>query len=583
MTQLEVLNISQNAVEILANRLLTENINLQVIDLSYNNISNIGRVVFFLHRVKNLNMLHNKIQIINFTLPISLNFLDLSFNKISSIKHDVFSGMSELSTLRLNDNILEVLPSGLCDTLENLNEINLQRNYISFLANGMFVFNSKLRVVNLAENRISGIETTAFSSESIENLNLTLNKIQTVNFTIPIRLKRLDLRANIITQIYDNVFVNTSDIEELYFNNNALKSIPPKLFKSLNNIHYINLQQNNLSVLPDELFSSNKNMNITLNLSHNRISLINNQTFPLHGITYLYMQHNELIKISCTLPLSLIHLNLSSNLISVLKSDTFNGLTSLQSLWLNNNLLQNVLAGYFKELSNLKNLYLSNNKIVIKFGATFSGLNNLISLDISNNSLLRLQDYMFFDLKNIVLLDISNNLLNSFAVGNIKKYLKNLNTVYLDKNRFQCPYLWDLISHLNDNGISVSEGKQFLISNVQGIECIDIDENISIRSNNIGASGNQLNSTFSGDIQKMRRMLKEVLLDMITDSKLASNTFEEKLEDTLKEISFNLASVKQLSNSSGERIHNVLQEIRKNLSSESKLHNISEARLLYAL
>lgn len=569
MKQLQVLHLSHNAVEVLTNRLLTENTNLEFIDLSFNNISNVAKVVFFLHRVKNLNMQYNKIQNINFTLPISLHSLDLSFNKISSIKHDTFSGMNELITLKLNDNALEVFPSGLCDTLENLNEINLQRNNISFVTNQTFAFNNKLKVVNLAENNIFGIETTAFSSENIEYLNLAHNKIQTINFTIPTRTKTLDLQHNNISHINDNSFVNTSNIEELYLNNNALKIIPPKLFKSLNNVKYINLQQNNLSMLPDELFTSNNNLNLTLILSHNRISVVNNETFPLHGIAYLYMQHNELTNISFKLPSSLIHLNFSSNLISGTKNDSFNGLTALESLWLDNNFLRTTPAGFFKPLINLKYLYLSNNKIAIKFGVTFAGLNNLILLDISNNSLLRLQDYLFFDLKNLVSLDISNNLLNSFAVGNIKKFLKNLNTIYLDKNKFECPYLWDLISRLNDNGVSIPEGKQFLISNVQGIECISTD-----------APEKQLKAS---DTQLMKQMLKEMFSDVVANEQLTSKTFGKQLESTLQDINSSLVSVKQLSKSSGEHIQNILQEIAANLSTEGKLHNISLARLMDAL
>lgn len=562
MTHLQTLNLSHNSVEVLANRLLTENTNLEVVDLSFNNISNVAKVVFFLHRLKNLNLQHNKIQNINFSLPISLHSLDFSFNAIASIKHDTFSGMNELNTLKLNDNALDAFPAGLCDTLENLYEINLQRNKINFLTNQTFAFNNKLKVVNLAENRISGVEATAFVAENIEHLNLAHNKIQVINFTIPRRIKRLDLKHNNISQINDNSFFNASELEELFLNNNALKYIPTKLFKFLNNIKYINFQENNLSMLPGELFNSNGNLNLTLILTHNKISFVNNETFPLHGITYLYIQHNQLTNLNFQLPVTLIHLNLSSNLISTLKNDSFNGLTNLERLWLHNNLLRNIPAGFFKPLYNLKNLYLANNKIAIKFGVTFAGLNNLISLDISNNSLSRLQDYFFFDLKSLVSLDISNNFLNSFAVGgNIKKFLKNLNTIYLDKNKFECPYLWDLISHLNDNGVSVPRGKQFLISNVQGIECVSTD--------------NASEKPLSGDKQLMKQMLKEMLSDMVTNAK--------QLENTLNDINSNLVSVKHLSNSSEKHIQNVLQGIAANLSTESKLHNISLARLIEAL
>lgn len=570
LTRLAELRLSHNHLHTLPTGLLTANTNLEVVDFSYNNISAVGNIVFFLHSIENLNLQNNNLEKIDFTLPFSLVVLDISFNKVHSIKHEIFVGLNVLITLKLNNNLLETIPWELFNPLNKLENVDLQNNRISVLPNKLFAFNNYLKIVNLAKNRISTVEQLSVFSDSIEYLNLTNNKLHYLNFTLPSSLLCLDLSSNLINSVYNLSFFNTTNIKEIHLNNNVLQSIPSDLFKQLNNINYINLQDNNIVVLPKRLFNFNISSNLTLNLSNNSITSLSEDTFPPHGITNLYMQHNKLKKINYKLPSSLLYLNLSSNLIQAIENHSLNKLTSLQSLWLSNNLLKELPPGYFKTLKSLQNLYLSNNRLTLVFG-TFTGLNNLILLDLANNSITNLQEQMLFDLTNLVTLDISNNFLIKFNTVDIKKHMKNLRTIYMDGNKFQCPYIWDLIKYLKDNEINVPEGNDYDRSNVQGIYCSDIQEN-SDKSDNL-ALPEHINS---GDKQEISHILKEILSDFISNNNLVKTATEEKLRLTLYNISSNFADINRLYNSSQERFQDTLKKISLNLNVTNKLLSTSE-------
>lgn len=582
LKQLTELKFSHNALHTLSTGLLTANTKLEIADLSYNNISSIGKVVFFLHSLKNLNMQNNNLELIDFTLPFSLTYLDLRSNRIRNIKNDVFLGLNNLNTLKLNNNLLETVLSDLFKPLENLNEIDLQHNNLSFLANELFALNGNLKLVNFAENNISAVDQSAFVSQSIVYLNLTCNKIHCVNFTLPKSLLFLDLSSNSIGQISKFSFLNTTNLQEIHLNKNTLKDLPSKLFETLNNVTYINLQDNKITVLPDKLFGSNTSFsNLTLNLSNNSISSLNEETLPAHGITYLHMQHNELRKISYKLPTSLVHLNLSSNLISTMENDPFNGITSLKSLWLSDNLLQEIPPGYFKTLNNLQSLYLFNNRIEIAFG-TLTGLKRLHELSLANNSISNLQEQMLFDLKQLFWLDISDNFLTKFDITDIKKYMYLLNKIYLDGNKFECPYIWELIKRLKDNGIIVPEGNHFYRSNVQGIECIETQKN-SDKSDNFVSPENAGKNVFNSETKEISKILKEMLSDTIVNNKLSKSVTEEKLQLTLDKINSNLASANLLSNSSNKRLESALKDLSSNLNTTNRFLSASEERIKHTL
>ena len=85
--------------------------------------------------------------------------------------------------------------------------------------------------------------------------------------------------------------------------------------------------------------------------------------------------------------LSLQHLDLSSNLLGVLKRESLQGLPKLTTLKLGNNELSRLGEGTFVEVDGLQDLDLSRNRFLSMETDTLKELKDLRSLDLSQNQL----------------------------------------------------------------------------------------------------------------------------------------------------------------------------------------------------
>ena len=79
--------------------------------------------------------------------------------------------------------------------------------------------------------------------------------------------------------------------------------------------------------------------------------------------------------------------DLSSNVIGVLKRESLQGLPKLESLKLSNNELSRIGEGAFKEAPNLKHLDLSANRFLSLEQNTFGTLNDLTFLNLAENQI----------------------------------------------------------------------------------------------------------------------------------------------------------------------------------------------------
>jgi len=97
----------------------------------------------------------------------------------------------------------------------------------------------------------------------------------------------------------------------------------------------------------------------------------------------------------------LIHLNLSSNKIKKISSETFFGLKSLTTLSIGLNRISEIEDDCFKHLNNLESLSLSFNQIVKINKNTFSKLDQLIDLRLNFNKINEIHDDSFNNLTNL--------------------------------------------------------------------------------------------------------------------------------------------------------------------------------------
>ncbi|XP_053110424.1 toll-like receptor 3 isoform X2 [Hemicordylus capensis] len=128
-------------------RMLT---NLTVLDISNNNIADIKDDLFDgLHQLEILNMQHNNLARLwkhaNPDGPVlflnnlqKLHLLDLESNGFDEIPVKAFHGLSQLRSLHLESNNLNLLPEFVFDDLTSLNSLFLQKNLITSVEENVF-------------------------------------------------------------------------------------------------------------------------------------------------------------------------------------------------------------------------------------------------------------------------------------------------------------------------------------------------------------------------------------------------------------------------------------------------------------
>ncbi|XP_075052867.1 toll-like receptor 3 [Mixophyes fleayi] len=139
--------------------------NLTLLDISNNNIANIGEDYFAgLHNLRILNLQHNNLARLwkkaNPGGPVlflkglnKLEILDLLSNGFDEIPADAFKGLSNLNVLEMGENNVYLLPTSLFDDQSSLVTLDLHKNLITSVEEITFknVF-SNLKILNMGSN-----------------------------------------------------------------------------------------------------------------------------------------------------------------------------------------------------------------------------------------------------------------------------------------------------------------------------------------------------------------------------------------------------------------------------------------------
>ena len=274
-----------------------------------------------------------------------------SFNpglNIASLPSDIFDGLTSLTEIDLEGNLLTSLDVDLFDGLTALTTLNLVDNSISSLPEDVFDGLTAMTDLDLSENSISSLPEDVFNGLS--------------------SLEDLDLSENSISSLPEDVFNGLSSLEDLDLNENSISSLPEDIFDGLSSIEGLDLSKNmQLSSVPSEVFD---------------------------GLT------------------SLLSLSLAYTSLTTLPSDVFKDLTALKNLSINfstNDSLTNLPSGVFDGLSNLLTLNLNENGIVSLPSDIFSDLSSLLSLNLSDNLFTSLPSDIFKGLTSLGTLRISGN------------------------------------------------------------------------------------------------------------------------------------------------------------------------------
>lgn len=233
---LKELHLKDNNVTTIPDNVFDGMVSLEGIDLSSNNIYEVRRMAFAgAPNIKFVILESNRIKTIeinSFNLP-NLEFLDLSENQLSDIEY-AFRNCTRLKNLMLGRNLIETIQEGSLN-LPNLELLDLSYNKLkalNTLLNGL----PNLKFLTLSHNKISHIGNTFTGRSKLMFLNLEANPIVDINlteFSNVESLQYLDISEtgyklpNEIPYISKSV----SNLERLSLNSNSLSN--PDIFKHL--------------------------------------------------------------------------------------------------------------------------------------------------------------------------------------------------------------------------------------------------------------------------------------------------------------------------------------------------------------
>lgn len=337
---------------------------LQVLDLSYNNLQNLPDFSKITPSLKIFDASCN--EIVNFPkFPRSIIEIDLHTNKIDNLPAEIID-YSKLVTLNLSDNRLQQIPKIpllLFTLLLNNNKITLFEGSVG----------PNLKYFTIFKNRLK--EIPFFEKSKIRDLCLFSNCITNINPScIRETVTKLDLTNNFIEELPDELFDSNKfpNLLHLIVARNKIKELPPS-FKNSTIISF-NISCNPISELPNEFPKTIEHISV----AHCGLISLPESLSSCEELVELDASGNELTSIPFMKDLTLLHLSMNKIVFFPKVS------TKLVSLDLSMNFISNIPNDLI--FSKLQYADFSYNKL-IDFPCSFSAP-KLYSLKISHNPII---------------------------------------------------------------------------------------------------------------------------------------------------------------------------------------------------
>uniref|UniRef100_A0A3B4T9B2 Wu:fc23c09 n=1 Tax=Seriola dumerili TaxID=41447 RepID=A0A3B4T9B2_SERDU len=273
-----------------------------------------------------------------------IEFLVMSNNRLTDgTIEGAFEGVPALKRLYLDRNLLKSVPTDLPVSLE---ELRLDNNQLGVMSEAAWARCPGLLVLSLSNNSLGN------GSESLPNavlsplcnlrtLNLDHNQLTSVPQGLPLSIKELYLKGNLIGQFRGGAFNGVSELLVLDLSANRLtnKGLLRESLLNATHLESLNLEGNRLKQVPRHLPRSLK----TLNLEGNLILSIKKAAFStLKNLEHLGLARNKIFKVAIgafrTLPV-LHQLDLCHNTLRQVPRQLPQG---LHSVALSNNKIQSV-------------------------------------------------------------------------------------------------------------------------------------------------------------------------------------------------------------------------------------------------
>uniref|UniRef100_A0A8C2U233 Leucine rich repeats and immunoglobulin like domains 2 n=1 Tax=Coturnix japonica TaxID=93934 RepID=A0A8C2U233_COTJA len=317
-----------------------------------------------------------------------------------------------------------------------------------------------LENLDLSSNLISEIKAASFPRMQLKYLNLSNNRIATLEAgcldNLSSSLIVLKLNRNRISVIPPKIF-KLPHVQFLELKRNRIKIVESLTFQGLESLKSLKMQRNGISRLMDGAFFGLSSIE-ELELEHNNLTEVNKGwLYGLRTLQQLFVSQNAINKISpdawefCQ---RLAELDLSYNQLTRLRESAFVGLGLLEKLNLGDNRISHIADGVFRGLTNLRTLDLGNNEIswaIEDANEAFVGLSRLDKLVLQGNQIKSITKKAFSGLEGLEHLDLSNNAVmsiqeNAFAQAQLKEIL-NTSSLLCDCQLKWLPQ-WLTDSHL---------------------------------------------------------------------------------------------------------------------------------------
>ncbi|KAI6169980.1 hypothetical protein M3Y97_01167600 [Aphelenchoides bicaudatus] len=389
--------------------------------------------------------------------------LEISSCGVTGFGADAFKHMAnDLIDLRLSNNSLTTMP--FLQNLRKLETLNVNKNLLDTIPEGSFNGLEQLSQVRLKSNKICKLPSKALNEikGSLELLDLSQNCLEAVpaqNLRSAIFLKHLDLSGNRIVNLKDLELMNLPALKEIRLSENKISQISMRAFVNVPMLTHLYLKHNELTTVDSTMLQNFKHLNV-IDLSANHLQKI--PSFKdMAELKLIYLQENNVTRIDTLTFASNPNLQviaLSNNKIDLIARNSFDSLGGLSHLLLGNNSLQTIEAGVLDGMPNLAVLSLRGNSINELTSSSFSSLPELTSLDLANNKLQRIPAGAFGTQRKLYWLDLSNNGVTSLEQG---AFAGSIATILLHGNKLVCDSSLDwFITYLVKNNIRTFLPKQ---------------------------------------------------------------------------------------------------------------------------
>eukprot|EP01126_Amoeba_proteus_P024553 TRINITY_DN2470_c0_g1_i10.p1 TRINITY_DN2470_c0_g1~~TRINITY_DN2470_c0_g1_i10.p1 ORF type:complete len:511 (+),score=91.25 TRINITY_DN2470_c0_g1_i10:106-1638(+) len=186
-------------------------------------------------------------------LPPSVTALTISSNHLHEIDFSRISHLTNLQTLILSRNVIQLLTPKLGE-LKNLTELDLSRNHLRSIPKELEDVHS-LAVLNLEENKLKTIGVDFSHFGNLQQLNLQNNRLRFLPKSIGslVHLKSLFLENNLISRFCDDFFFGFSSLTLLSLSHNKLESLPTSISR-LTTLLFLDSNSNPIHHVEDWFF-----------------------------------------------------------------------------------------------------------------------------------------------------------------------------------------------------------------------------------------------------------------------------------------------------------------------------------------